>query len=178
MSPGSFDFVFLKSVFTHMRPAGVEHYLREMRRVMKPGACCLATAFLLDQESNQLIASGQSSLNLVHDLGGYQVLDPKFPESAVGLPEASFKDWCEQANLILELPLRYGSWCGRSRYLSYQDIVLLRAPSLIPAFFHSCIPPNPLPAGAFKTCFLVNAPNSGKRGRHKSAIISAVDKNF
>jgi len=31
----SFDFVFLTSVFTHMLPAGVENYLREIARVLK-----------------------------------------------------------------------------------------------------------------------------------------------
>ena len=33
----TFDFVFLASVFTHMLPEGVEHYLSEIARVLKPG---------------------------------------------------------------------------------------------------------------------------------------------
>jgi SAM-dependent methyltransferase len=121
-----FDFVFLKSVFTHMRPAGVQHYLREIRRVLKPSGCCLATAFFLNHESTKLISSGRSSLDLRHDLGGYAVLDPRFPETTVALPEHNFQEWYERAALARVGSVHYGSWCGRQSYLSYQDIVVLR----------------------------------------------------
>ena len=67
----SFDFVFLKSVFTHMRPDSVQHYLREIRRVLKLDGRCLATAFLLNSEATELIHSGRSSLPLTHDFGGF-----------------------------------------------------------------------------------------------------------
>lgn len=39
----SFDVVFLTSVFTHMFPPDVEHYLDEISRVLKPGGRCLCT---------------------------------------------------------------------------------------------------------------------------------------
>jgi ubiquinone/menaquinone biosynthesis C-methylase UbiE len=121
----SFDFVFLKSVFTHMRPAGVQHYFREIRRVLKPTGSCLATAFLLTGDSTDLIRRGRSSLSLIHNLGGYSVLDPMFPETAVGVPEQSFREWYENAGLMLQPPIHYGSWCGRGTYKSFQDILVL-----------------------------------------------------
>jgi SAM-dependent methyltransferase len=121
----SFDFIFLKSVFTHMRPESVQNYLREIHRVLKPGGRCLVTAFLLNEESRGLIAAGQSSLDLRHDLGDYSVLDPKFPETAVGFPEHSFEAWYLSSGLALCGPAQYGSWCGRKQYLSYQDILVL-----------------------------------------------------
>ncbi|MCK7528937.1 MAG: class I SAM-dependent methyltransferase [Ignavibacteriales bacterium] len=40
-----FDFVFLISVFTHMLPADVENYLREINRVLKPKGICFATLY-------------------------------------------------------------------------------------------------------------------------------------
>jgi SAM-dependent methyltransferase len=45
---GEFDFVFLTSVFTHLMPAVVEHYLDEIIRVLRTGGTCLATYFLID----------------------------------------------------------------------------------------------------------------------------------
>jgi SAM-dependent methyltransferase len=45
----SFDFVFLVSVFTHMLPGDMEHYLAEIARVMRPGATC-STSFWLSRE--------------------------------------------------------------------------------------------------------------------------------
>src|SRR5262249_28040969 len=46
-----FAFVFLTSVFTHMRAPEVRHYLDEIYRVLKPGGRCLYTCFLLNAES-------------------------------------------------------------------------------------------------------------------------------
>jgi SAM-dependent methyltransferase len=121
----TFDFVFLKSVFTHMLPVSVRRYLQEIRRVLKPGGRCLVTTFLLNDDSRELIRSGQSSLALNHDLGDCFVLDPRFPETAVALPEQNFREWCDEARLELLPPIHHGKWCGRDKHLSYQDIVLL-----------------------------------------------------
>jgi ubiquinone/menaquinone biosynthesis C-methylase UbiE len=44
----SFDYVLLTSVFTHMLPADMEHYLREIARVMSPGAKCVISYTLSD----------------------------------------------------------------------------------------------------------------------------------
>lgn len=121
----SFDVVFLKSVFTHMRPDGVQHYFREIRRVLKPNGYCLVTAFLLNEDSTELIRKGRSSLALRHHLDGCFVLDPEFPETAVGFSEKSFTKWYKSSGLSLQAPLHYGSWCGRNQYMSYQDILIL-----------------------------------------------------
>ena len=45
---GSFDFVFLVSVFTHLLPADMEHYVAEIFRVMDLGATCIASFWLID----------------------------------------------------------------------------------------------------------------------------------
>jgi len=126
-SNNSFDFVCLKSVFTHMTPEGTQHYLEETQRVLKPGGVCLATIFFLNPESENLIERGLSSLAIRHAKGGYSVLDPKLPELAVGIPEVSFRQWCERVGFnIADSAVRYGSWCARTEYTSYQDIVVMR----------------------------------------------------
>ncbi len=121
----SFDFVFLKSVFTHLLPDSIQNYLREIRRVMKPTGACLATLFLMNAESTELIRRGQSSLTLAPYSDDCCVADPRFPETAVGIPELSFLSWCANSGLMAKPPIHYGSWCGRPDYMSYQDIVLL-----------------------------------------------------
>jgi SAM-dependent methyltransferase len=46
----SLDIVFMISVFTHMLTDEVVNYTRQIARVLKPGGCCLVSAFLLDRE--------------------------------------------------------------------------------------------------------------------------------
>ena len=122
----SFDFIFLKSVFTHLLPDSIQNYLREIKRVIKPSGTCLATLFLINEESTGLIRAGQSTLNLAPYSDGCYVADPKFPETAVGIPESLFLEWCGNMGLIPQMPIRYGSWCSRQQHMSYQDIVLLK----------------------------------------------------
>jgi SAM-dependent methyltransferase len=127
-SDALFDFVTLGSVFTHLQPADLIQYLSEVARVLKPGGRCLITFFLLNQESSALIQAGRSSLDLRHGAGSYRVLDPAAPERAIGYDQDFIAGLFEQYGLAIEQPIRYGSWCGRARYLSYQDIVVALKP--------------------------------------------------
>src|SRR5258708_26002415 len=63
-SSHSFDFVLLTSVFTHMLPHDLTHYLSEIARVLRPGGRCLITFFLHSAATAANIRPGQSSFNL------------------------------------------------------------------------------------------------------------------
>lgn len=119
-----FDFVFLTSVFTHMLPADLEHYLREIARVLKPGGKCLITFLLMNEESRALIQAKKSDFEFVHEMDGYFTTRPDDPEAAIAYDEEIALQFFERCGLTVEPPLRYGSWCGRKKYLSYQDIVV------------------------------------------------------
>jgi ubiquinone/menaquinone biosynthesis C-methylase UbiE len=123
-SDDTFDFAFAKSVFTHMLPVSVRRYLHEIARVLRADTRAVVTAFLINEESASLIRSGKSSLRLLQVAGNW-VLDPKLAETAVGICESDFLSWCQKAEFEVSR-IDYGSWCGRSAYLSYQDLVVLR----------------------------------------------------
>jgi ubiquinone/menaquinone biosynthesis C-methylase UbiE len=120
----TFDFVFLASVFTHMLPKDLEHYLSEVARVTKKGGRCLITFFLLNEESLRLVAEQQSSQDFRHVLDGCRTTDPRLPETAIGYPETRVRDLFRRYSFGIEEPIHHGSWCGRKSYLSYQDIVV------------------------------------------------------
>lgn len=122
-SDAEFDFVYLISVFTHMLPDAVQNYVSEISRVLKPGAKSFISFFLLNDESRRLIAQGKSTIPLTHDLDGYTVLDPEFPETTVGLSEHFVRKCFEDSGLAISA-IHYGSWCGREGTNLYQDIVL------------------------------------------------------
>lgn len=119
-----FDFIFLTSVFTHMVPADLENYLREIARVLKPGGRCLITFLLRNEESAGLIRAGKSDLDFVHEMDGYYTTKPDDPEAAIAYDEMTALQFFGACGLTVDSPLRYGSWCGRATFLSYQDIVV------------------------------------------------------
>jgi ubiquinone/menaquinone biosynthesis C-methylase UbiE len=125
-----FDFVVLNSVFTHMLTEEVENYLSEIARVLKPGGRSLITFFLLNAESLDLIESGRSTVDLQAQLGPARTVSRETPELAVGYDMAFVSSLYEQNGLEVSQPIHFGSWCGRSDYLSYQDIVLSVKPAI------------------------------------------------
>jgi ubiquinone/menaquinone biosynthesis C-methylase UbiE len=123
----SFDFVFLTSVFTHLRAPEVRHYLDEIYRVLRPGGRCLFTAFLLNDESAQLMRAGKSTLDIAHPVGEGYTANPAIPESAMGFDEQPLAGWVTARGFRIGATY-YGSWPGRARYSSYQDMMVVHKP--------------------------------------------------
>ena len=121
---GSFDFVFLTSVFTHMFPRDLEHYLEEIARVLKKGGRCFITFFLMNEESQALIREKKSTQGFVHEFGDCFITTPETPETAIAFPDPYIRDLFARFGLTLREPIHYGSWCGRTKFLSYQDVTI------------------------------------------------------
>jgi SAM-dependent methyltransferase len=130
---GTFDFVFLTSIFTHMRAVEVRRYLAEIARVLKPGGRCLITWFLLNPESRALVAARRSELPFLHTIDGCLVTNKDVPEEAIAHPQELVEAMYADTSLTLE-SIRYGAWCGRAEFLSYQDVcVAVRPDPSVPA---------------------------------------------
>lgn len=87
--------VVLNSVFTHMLPDDVAHYVREIGRVMAPDAVALITAFLYDEQSPDLD-------RFPHEGDGYRFTKAGSPESELGLPAAWLLERFAEAGLKVE----------------------------------------------------------------------------
>ncbi len=126
---GSFDFVLLTSVFTHMSPAGIRQYLAEINRVLKPGARALFTANILNDESRELIEAGRSRMKFIFlDDSPHAAIDVENPCDDIALDEAWLRAEIAAQNLSIIEPVHYGQWCGRERYLDFQDLVVIEKP--------------------------------------------------
>jgi SAM-dependent methyltransferase len=134
----SFDFVFLTSVLTHMLPPEVQHYLNEIRRVLRPDGRCLATFFVLNKESLTAARAtgpppsppGLPELGrklFPHKGDGYRYNAPNLgPEAGVGYREHKVREFLGEAGFELQV-LRYGTWSGRQDASVFnQDIVVMR----------------------------------------------------
>ncbi len=117
-----FDFVVLCSVFTHMTQPDMEHYFDEISRVMKKGGRCLISYLLLNEESLAL-GTQKWTWRLVPQGDGSMVLDESNPEDLIAHPQDLVLDQFRRVGLRI-MNVFPGSWCGRSHYLSFQDLIL------------------------------------------------------
>lgn len=109
----SFDVCFLASVFTHMLPRDVAHYLHEIARVLRPGGRCLMSLFLLNAETRELLRQGRCRRPFPHDRGVYRLEREDIPEAAVAYDEGYLRQMVEAAGLAIPTPIVYAPWCGR-----------------------------------------------------------------
>ena len=126
----SFDFVFLTSVFTHMLPDDVENYLRETSRVLAPGGRCFVTWFLLNPQSRRLLADGKSVLDFRHAYGSCLTTDVTIREQAIAYEQERVEAMYAGNGLVLQGGPAYGAWCGRTEFVSFQDIIVARKVSV------------------------------------------------
>ncbi len=130
-----FDIVYLNSIFTHLLPSEISHYLVEIRRVQKPGSIVFATYFIVNNESLSLDSQGLSDKSLVkhgnkllnYKYDNYWTRDTDVKERLIGIDEKWLKDVYEQNNLEI-INIVYGYWCGREENVdkALQDIVVAR----------------------------------------------------
>lgn len=124
-----FDFAILTSVFTHMLPDEVANYLKEIRRVLKPGGVCFVTFFLWNRESEAL-SQANPVFNFPFGRGHYRLMDEDVQSANVAYEEAYLRaGMIEAAGLSVE-QAHYGYWPGRDKEAcrDFQDILLLRRP--------------------------------------------------
>ncbi|OED42634.1 hypothetical protein AB833_05810 [Chromatiales bacterium (ex Bugula neritina AB1)] len=124
----SFDFVWSTSLFTHLVFEDFDNYIKEMSRVMKPGARCWNTYLLLDSVALELIDilnAKNTRHNLPHEVHGGRVRSLENPEAQIALYEAMVIDTHNKYGLEIE-DIRYGPWSGRKHNVRAggQDVVI------------------------------------------------------
>ena len=124
----SFDFVFLTSVFTHMLPQDMEHYLSEVVRVLKSSNRCLITYFLINPAAWKLINEGASYHSFKYELPGCRTEFADTPEAVVAYNESTVRGLYAKYRLNITEPVLYGTWCKQDG-LSWQDIIIATKPA-------------------------------------------------
>lgn len=131
----SFDVVSLWSVFTHMYPTDVQHYLEEARRVLKPGGKLVASYYLVNDHAKREMQAGTAIWAVTHYLTGHKcwTINPNIPEDLIGLEESWLRSAYVEAGLAIEAPVRLGGWANREvpaefKDLNSQDIIIAKKP--------------------------------------------------
>ena len=106
----TFDLVFLTSVFTHMMPEDMEHYLSEISRVLKKRGRCMITFFLLNEESAGMMKSGASTIYFKYGNNVYKCETEDAAESAIAYDENYVRSSFNREKLYIREPVYYGNW--------------------------------------------------------------------
>ncbi len=128
---GEFDLVAVWSVFTHIYPSAIEHYLAEAARVLKPGSRLCASYFLTTDA--EAMRTGTTAVGKLFELpeSGCWTNNPDLPEHFIAVDEAWLRGIYTKYGLTIEEPVRKGSWSGHPipaiyDNLNFQDIVIAR----------------------------------------------------
>jgi SAM-dependent methyltransferase len=118
----TFDVVFLGSVFTHLMPEDVRQYVREIARMLKRDGFCVASYFLLNDETRAGVDGGRSflSFDVQHPSGVCRLHDAALPEAAVAFEESFVRQVHDAAGLRMR-DIRRGGWWAGERH--DQDVV-------------------------------------------------------
>lgn len=123
------DFAFATSVFTHMRVAGVERYIDEAARCLKPGGTFLFTAFLLDPEAHVAMAAGRAVYRFSEPLDTVSAtIDAKTPERAIAHEREAVLAGLRKAGLIVAGDIHAGTWRGHDHAMAFQDLIVAKKP--------------------------------------------------
>ena len=125
----TYDVVYLTSVFSHMRPSDIRAYLNEICRVMKMHGKCFITYYLINDFVEQQIASKQASQDFRYDFGDFLSTHKRTPEHAIAVSELLVRSFYEEAGLVIDEPILYGSWAIGEKRFSYQDVIVATKPS-------------------------------------------------
>lgn len=120
-----FNFVVAKSVFTHLRPAEVDNYIKEIARVLAKGGRSLMTFFLLNARQKEWQKAGLNKLDFRFGDSTWRYVRQSSPESAVAYDEQYATGLLQKHGLRLKRPIIYGRWPGNPEGLSLQDILLV-----------------------------------------------------
>ena len=114
--------IFLSSVFTHMLPDAVEHYVFEISRLLKPDGVCVASYFLLNDQTRPGVDRGDTfiSFPVQHASGLCRLHDAGVPEAAVALEESFVRRIHQEAALRIRDVRRGQWWSGKAHD---QDVV-------------------------------------------------------
>jgi SAM-dependent methyltransferase len=119
----SFDLAVACSVFTHMLPDEIEHYMAEVFRVLKSGGRCFSSVFLFDVEAETAVAAGSTIFDFRHPIGPCLTFDRERPEEGI----ACRKDWfleMIEANGFRVDAVQNGNWRRVRSHQMSQDCVV------------------------------------------------------
>jgi SAM-dependent methyltransferase len=123
-SDGSFDFIAMVSVATHLPLHEIAAYAREAVRLLAPGGRLFMTAFLVLEEDRD--SDGTRPKFTAGAEAGIWYGDPSAPLAAIGFDQTLIEQAIRSARLSISR-ISLGHWRG-TESAHYQDIIIATKP--------------------------------------------------
>ena len=123
---GSFEFVSLFSVFTHMYEAEIRNYLSNIYEVLVEGGRCLCTFFIYDEQRLPRLTNPNLKLSMIHVLNDHtRFHDADDPLYAIAFERGYLEDLVNRLGFTC-VSINYGCWDGSGgNRQTYQDHAVL-----------------------------------------------------
>lgn len=108
----AYDMVCAFSIFTHMQWPEIEHYFREVKRVLRPGGRGVLTFFAITNEDDEPELSPEKPFIRCAEAPPTWTIDPDLPERGIAFADADIRESLGDAGLEL-LEYRRGFWRDR-----------------------------------------------------------------
>lgn len=125
---GTFDLVFLFSVFTHMTKQDVGNYLGEIARVMAPQGRCLATFFLYTPDMEQSMDAMDQTFQFPVKGDGFRLMNAQVQGANIAFDLHALDQMAAQHGLV-RTGLFDGYWKDQANKRpghEFQDVVVFR----------------------------------------------------
>lgn len=118
---GQYDYAILISVFTHLLPAEVEHYLEEIHKALDSGGTCFATFFIFEDEQD--LINNNFNPFILQD-NHYALMDEKVTSANVAYRSSYLlKIFAEKGFDLVHVS--EGRWKSAKGKEDFQDYVVL-----------------------------------------------------
>lgn len=121
-----FQFACSISVFTHMLPNEVKNYFEELHKVLSKGGKILATFFIINPETEQLM-NQQNDFSFKHKKDNYYLMDEQVKGANVAFDETYLLSEIINPAHFKVTHKSYGFWSGRTKAEcdDFQDVLVL-----------------------------------------------------
>lgn len=122
-----FDKIFSFSVFTHMQIDEIEHYFKEIKRVLKPNGKCLSTFFIYEDSNEDQIAN-KNDFGFPFKKDGHRLMNDTVKSGNIAIHLDKLNDMLKNADLSL-VKYEEGFWRdgqNKKENQEYQDIIVFQ----------------------------------------------------
>jgi SAM-dependent methyltransferase len=123
-----FTKIFTFSVFTHMMLEEIQHYFKEIERVVTKDGLCFSTFFLYDSEDENYVATRPHFNFPVKGSDGFRLMNENVKSGNIAIHKSKLDDMLKKANLK-RIKTIDGFWKDKIRDTAkkeYQDIVIFK----------------------------------------------------